>query len=486
MSSFYDRLTERARSADSLLCVGLDPHLEDLPEATAEAARVFCLTLIEATVEHACAFKPNSAFFEALGSEGWAALEQIVAAVPREIPVILDAKRGDIASTARAYAAAAFDRLGVTAITLSPYLGYDAIAPFLAEPEHGAFLLCKTSNPSADEIQSVGERPLYLHIANLAVNWNQKNNLGLVVGATDPAALARVREIAPDLWILAPGVGAQGGDLGAALRAGLRADGSGLVIPISRAIARAEDPAREAEALRQAINRERIGMQQRPEQAGSAAGLAVGLASETGRASLSPSLQVLADELLGAGCIQFGEFKLRSGILSPIYIDLRLLAGRPRLLSRVAAAYIPTLERLSFDRLAAIPYAALPIAAALSLQMGIPWVYPRKGVKDYGTQQRVEGGFERGERVVILDDLATTGGSKLEAAQVLRDQGLQVQDIVVLIDREGGAGVSLAEAGLRFHAIFTLSALLDHWERTGAVASQQLSAVKDFIHADRR
>jgi len=274
METFFSFLERRADDCSSLLCVGLDPHVSDLPAPGADAARDFCLRLVKATAPYAAAFKPNAAFFEVFGAAGWTALKDVIAAAAGEsarlgsrIPVILDAKRGDIASTAEAYAQSAFENLGVDAITLSPYLGRDSIEPFLAYKEKGVFLLCKTSNPGAVDLQDldltpgpspdsgrgVGVRALYEHVAHLAQVWNTANNIGLVVGATQPEALKRVRAAAPGLWFLVPGVGAQGGDLESALRAGLRTDGKGLLINISRGISHAANPALAAAEWRDRI-----------------------------------------------------------------------------------------------------------------------------------------------------------------------------------------------------------------------------------------
>ena len=279
MESFFSFLEKRVDDCSSLLCVGLDPHIPDLKEPTAASALDFCLDLVKQTAPYAAAFKPNAAFFEVFGAEGWTALKQVIEAIQEEsyrrgsmIPVVLDAKRGDIASTAEAYATSAFENLGAHCITLSPYLGKDSIEPFIQNQEKGVFLLCKTSNTGSGEVQDIlvldEERvktkegdlfplssfiPLHIKVAQLAQSWNTKNNIGLVVGATHVEATKRVRAAAPDLWFLAPGVGAQGGKLESALKAGLRKDGKGMLIPISRGISRAENPARAAAELRDSI-----------------------------------------------------------------------------------------------------------------------------------------------------------------------------------------------------------------------------------------
>jgi uridine monophosphate synthetase len=264
METFFTFLEKRVADCSSLLCIGLDPHIGDLAAPTAEAALAFCLDLVKSTAKYAAAFKPNAAFFEQFGAPGWTALREVVDAIREQslrlgsmIPVILDAKRGDIASSAEAYARSAFETLGAHAITLSPYLGRDAIEPFLAHPEKGVFLLCKTSNPGAADLQDLRvagtNEPLYIAVARLAQDWNTRNNIGLVVGATQPQAMGQVRAAAPDLWFLAPGVGAQGGDLETALQAGLRRDGKGLLLSVSRGVARAADPGRAAAKLRDEI-----------------------------------------------------------------------------------------------------------------------------------------------------------------------------------------------------------------------------------------
>jgi len=257
METFFSFLEKRVDDCSSLLCVGLDPHVSDLKEPTPASAFDFCLNLVKQTAPYAAAFKPNAAFFEVFGAEGWTVLKQVVEAIHDEskrlgskIPVILDAKRGDIASTAEAYAKAVFETVGADCVTLSPYLGKDSIDPFLKYPEKGVLLLCKTSNAGSMDLQNLlvmpmgsdMPMPLYIYMAKLAEQWNEGNNVGLVVGATHPQIMEMIRAAVPDLWFLSPGVGAQGGDLEIALKSGLRADGKGMLIPISRGISRVENP----------------------------------------------------------------------------------------------------------------------------------------------------------------------------------------------------------------------------------------------------
>ena len=269
MESFFSFLEKRVDDCSSLLCVGLDPHVSDLKSNSPASARDFCLELVKQTSRFAAAFKPNVAFFEVFGAEGWTALKDVIDAIQHEsnrmgsmIPVILDAKRGDIASTAEAYAKSAFETLGAHCITLSPYLGKDSIDPFIQKSEKGVFLLCKTSNPGSGDLQdltvitedgSLSNVYLYEYVAYLADTWNTRNNIGLVVGATQLDAMKRIRFLVPNMWFLAPGVGAQGAELEAALRAGLRKDGKGMLIPVSRAISRSLTPVTAAADLRDQI-----------------------------------------------------------------------------------------------------------------------------------------------------------------------------------------------------------------------------------------
>jgi orotidine-5'-phosphate decarboxylase len=282
--SFLDRLDAAARTNGSWLCIGLDPDPKLAPADLARGDAAdwvprFVGGIVEATRDLVCCYKPNVAFFEALGMAGQQALRSVLALLPRDVPVLLDAKRGDTPHTMAAYARAIFDDLGADAVTVSPYLGRDALEPFLERPERGVFVLCKTSNPGAGEIQDllVDGEPLSLRVARLALEWDRHGTVGLVVGATYPGDVAAVRRVAPRAPILLPGVGAQAGDLEAAVQAATGTPGARVLVNASRTIlyaAREGDwqaAARgEAERLRRAINAAGAA----PPEGGSAAGAA--------------------------------------------------------------------------------------------------------------------------------------------------------------------------------------------------------------------
>src|SRR6478609_7948183 len=249
--NFIQQLHAAERLNDSLLCVGLDPEPSKFPGAWAgDAERIydFCSSIVDATKDLAIAFKPQIAYFAAHRAEDQ--LERLMAHIKRvapAVPVILDAKRGDIGSTAEQYAREAFERYQADAVTLSPFMGFDSIEPYLRYPDKGAILLCRTSNPGGDDWQNQrladlpGQPKLYEHLARLAqTGWNKNGQLGLVVGATYPQEIARVRELAPTLPLLIPGVGAQGGDAEATVKAGWRGDATtttgAVIVSSSRAV----------------------------------------------------------------------------------------------------------------------------------------------------------------------------------------------------------------------------------------------------------
>ena len=258
--TFLDMLHSASTRNQSMLCVGLDPEPTRFPvqmQGNPRKIYDFCAAIVDATADVVCAFKPQIAYFAAHGAEDQLErLMQHLRANAPQVPVILDAKRGDIGSTAEQYAKEAFERYGADAVTLSPFMGFDSVAPYLAYPGKGAFLLCRTSNPGGDDLQnqrlaSVDGQPLlYEHIAGLVQGpWNKNGQLGLVVGATYPAEIERVRALAPTVPLLIPGVGAQGGDAAATVRAGWRPNGP-IVVNSSRAILYASNGADFAAAAR--------------------------------------------------------------------------------------------------------------------------------------------------------------------------------------------------------------------------------------------
>ena len=257
MTSYLERLARRSAAAGTVLCVGVDPDPDRLPEGyTRDLAGIerFATVLVEATMPYAAAIKPNLAFFEAFGAAGMAALERIRARVPSDLPVVADAKRGDISTSAARQATALFDVLGADAVTVNPYVGAEGLEPFFVRPDRFAYVLCRTSNPGATELQGLPveadpatgapSEALYLRVARRVATWGPGGTVGLVVGATAPDEIPRIRAAVPDLPFLIPGLGTQGGDAETVLRHGPArpADGrsragGGLLVNVSRSIA---------------------------------------------------------------------------------------------------------------------------------------------------------------------------------------------------------------------------------------------------------
>ena len=488
MQSFFDRLERRCRASDSLLCVGLDPRPMQTQEQQACAEMLeLNKRLIEATARYTACFKPNVAFYERFGPAGIEVLEQTCAAIPSEIPIILDAKRGDIGATATAYADAVA-RTGAGAVTVSGYLGREAIEPFLARPEAAVFVLVRTSNLGADEIQALWladthprrRRRLFEELADRASRWSSR--VGMVVAGNESEALGAIRRAHPDVWLLAPGIGAQGGSATDAVAAGLRSDRLGVLVAVSRSVAESPDPGAAARALRDEINAARA-------VAGSRSATLRGAGDEGGADEArrqNPVRAGLLDGLIEHRCFRTGRFTLKDGSMSPFYVDLRRVVSSPALLALVADAYVSLLEGLEFDRLAAIPVAALPLATAVALRLQVPLVYPRISAKQHGSGNLVEGEFSEGERVVLLDDVITSGVSKLEAVGVLREHGLQVTDLVVLLERGSSGRHELEVAGVMLHAYANIRELLDRLRQRNEIGAEQHAEMLRYLAASGR
>jgi len=464
---FHKKLEAAWAERGTMLCVGLDPRLG--PDENGDDLYRRAIAVAEATAPYAACFKPNSAFFEAAGPSGIEALIRLVRNIPGGIPVILDAKRGDIGPTAEAYAAACFKVIGADAVTLSPYMGRDAVDPFLAYAEKAVFLLARTSNPGAGVFQDlvIGGKRVYERVAAECSRWSDR--IGLVAASNDPEGLAAVRQAAPDAWLLAPGIGAQGGEIGEAWRIGARKDGLGIIPVAARSVAEAADPAAAAADLVAAMRK-----------AYDAGRKVTGTGFDPGARLKRRIMRGLVD----TGCFKTGSFTLKSGISSPFYIDLRRVISDPELLSDVARAYALIAQGTQWTRLAGIPAAALPLATASALSMGSPMIWPRMPVKDHGTGVRVEGAFKKGDRVLLLDDLITTGASKIEAIEILREEGLLVEDLVVLIERGRQGRRDMASAGVRLHAFMHVSELFGLCEELGIMSGEERYRLEAFADAE--
>ena len=331
---FFDRLEQASDRNQSLLCIGLDPDMKRLPEwVLDDPDPIFAFNrhIIDLTCDLVCAYKPNIAFYEALGEQGMQALRSTIAYIKQcDVPIILDCKRSDIGSSAEKYAQALFEDLQADAITVVPYMGWDSVEPFLRYRDRGVFVLTLSSNPGAQDFQCLdgSGHALFERVAEQAVGWNDRQNVGLVVGATHPNEICCVRAIAQEEWFLMPGIGSQGGDLEIALTNSLRPDGKGVIVNASRAIIFADDPREATMAMREEIERARALRRSGVE----------GCASPRRTQSDDPNLVDLATGMYDIGAIQFGDFILTSGVQSPFYIDLRLLVTNPTLLMQAARA----------------------------------------------------------------------------------------------------------------------------------------------------
>jgi len=427
--TFTERLQEITRRKASLLCIGLDIEVEKVPRFLRERPDpllAFNRAIVEATQAWACAYKMNTAFYEAHGAEGWRALKETVRAIPDDILKIADAKRGDIGSSSRLYARAFFEELGFDAITVNPYLGRDGVAPFIEREEYGAFFLCLTSNPGASDFQYFSDptQPLFERVAERVSQWNERGNCGLVIGATHPEELKRLREIVPELPFLIPGIGTQGGDLEWAVRYGTNARGEFALLSASRSVIYAssgEDFAqaagREAQRLRDEIQRLRFAKDESPLRE---------------RQPAEATLEMFRK----TGAILEGHFQLTSGLHSPTYFQCAKVLQYPHYAEKLCRKIADHFASREVDAVVAPALGGIIVGQEVARRLGARSLFAERE----NGKMTLRRGFELkpGERVLVVEDVMTTGGSVQEVIDLAKSAGATVVGVACLVDRSGG------------------------------------------------
>lgn len=445
---FFKRLKDRVDSVGSRLCVGIDPHYY---LTSPESLVSWSMDLAEKTVANAACFKINTAFFEAYGPNGMRAMEDVVNKLNDMAPVILDAKRGDIPSTAEAYARSVH-RLNCDCITLNPFVGMDSIEPYLEYLDQGVFLLCRTSNMGADQFQ----RGVSLKIAKYSAKHPESDRIGLVVGATQHEVMSSIRSAAPFNWFLCPGIGKQNGSLDKTLHNGWGLSGN-ILISSSRSIAESQDPSLFTLRLKNELQLSSL--------------------------FVPPPLRELARLLIDTRCVVFGDYRLKSGDSSPFYVDLRRLTGHPRAFRMAIDALSAWTTHLKPQALSAIPMGGLPLASAVSNQTMMPMCYLRDP-KGYGARNTIEGGIIKGSRLLLIDDVITKGTSATSALSKLQDY--KVKEMLVLVDRESTGEKILSDHGVKLHSVFQMESLLWFWYTENLIEQGNFHRALDHIQRSRQ
>ena len=497
---FFVQLTEAIADRQSLLVTGLDPNPEMLQSWAARCgmagrsflsqARHWIKAVIEASAPHVCAYKPSLGFYQALGPVGLELLLEVRDLVPRDLPLIIDSKHGDLNSSS-ALAHYLFKELGADAVTLSPLAGQDIAAPFLLYPGKAVVMTCHSSNQAARQIQHYpsDDAPLYLQIVRETQLWATSEQLLLEVGTSDPAILGRVRAEAPERFLILRSLWGEEDKLEAMLEAGFTSAGDGLLLPLPQNLLVEDDLTERAARLKAQIQASRERWLERQARSGAPRGGGdrcplwlpdSAPAATTGTTTAATSEEPMAELVLALfdiGCLLFGEYVQASGAVFNYYVDLRQIISDPNLFHQVLHAYGELLRGLDFDRIAGIPYGSLPTATGLSLLLHKPLIYPRKEVKAHGARRLIEGDFEEGDRVVVVDDILITGGSVLEGIAKLESSGLRVRDVVVFLDHGGDhdrqAKERLAAAGYRTHAVLGIGQITRVLHRAGRLSDAQ-------------
>ncbi|GBO54633.1 orotidine 5'-phosphate decarboxylase / Orotate phosphoribosyltransferase [Pseudanabaena sp. lw0831] len=498
--SFASKLRTAIATNQSILCLGLDPNPEVMPakykakydsemntgaypDRTVAYLWEWMNFIIQSTADLVCAYKPTLGFYTALGAGGLELLAKTLAAIPPEIPIILDAKHADLNSSS-VMAKSAFEQWGVDAITLSPYIGQDLAARFLMYPDKAIFVSCYSSNTTAQAFQEYPnpEKPLYLNVVQNCQAWAGMESLALEIGAANSDALAKVRSLAPERLILARSIWANSQGNGQAnnqsiknlaeiLNAGLDANGGGLILPVNQDVLAIGEPAQLVRSLRDEVN-QAIAATPHDRPACDLWMPNVCLLDQAGHPHANLILQ-----LFDIGCITFEETVQASGQIFPYYIDLRRIISNPQVFDAVIGTYAEILQNLKFDRIAGIPYGSLPTASGLALRLNFPLIFPRKEVKAYGARRLIEGNYEAGETIVVVDDILISGKSAIEGAQKIESCGLKVRDIVVFIDHESGVCDRLQESGYSPHSVLKISEINETLYQSGRITEKQFLAL---------
>ena len=472
----FAKLNKTISQNQSLLVVGLDPNPEMLPrlgnrfilntDNQIDNLQAWLEWVIEQTRELVAAYKLNLGFYQALGVAGLALLDSILKRIPPQYPVILDAKHGDL-NTSSVFAQTIFTQWGIDVVTLTPYAGQDHVAPFLVHGDKAVFILCHTSNPGALALQNYPhpDNPLYLEIVKQVQSWGTMEQVYLEVGSNDPEIIRKIRTLAPERLILLRSIWTEGADVEQIIRAGLDANGEGLLIPISVDLLAHENLSQSVANLNQQVRQIRSEL------------ITAGSSCELWTSNVclfnQHPHQELILQLFDIGCLLFGEYVQASGETFSYYIDLRKIISNPQLFNQVIQAYGGILKNLTFDRIAGIPYGALPTATGLALHLSRPMIFPRKEVKAHGTRRLIEGNFHPGETAIVIDDILISGKSVMEGAAKLESAGLKVEDIVVFIDHEAGVKQRLASNGYQAHSVLNISEITETLYEAGRITAQQ-------------
>jgi len=473
--NFIDKLNEAAYRNQSLLSIELSPDPKVWPKQLGrsengnihtEGLREWLEFLVAETVDAVCAYTLCLDFYLVLGTAGMPLLRQTLAVIPPHIPIILDVKHSNL-RTSSLFARMIFDQWQVDAVTLNPLLGQDGVTPFLIYPDKYVFILCAIANPSTILLQEYpnNHAPFYLNVVEQAKTWGFSEQLGLEVGGSIEV-FQRIRQLAPERLIFAQDIPTDPENLAIYLKTGLTSNGDGMIVAAPQDLLIQADPRSALQSLRHQINQIKAEVTQ-----GNPA-CSVWF-SNICLLQQHPYKDLIL-QLYEIGCIQFGDFVQASGETFPYYIDLRTIISHPQVFEQVLKAYIDILNTLTFDRIAGIPYGALPTATGLGLRLNHPMIFPRKEVKSHGTRRLVEGDFNAGETAVVIDDVIISGKSVVEGIRKLESVELIVKDIVVLIDHERDVSQTLRQQGYHAHAVLKFSEIAQTLYAAGRIDFSQL------------